>query len=144
MAFPFSRGLSSTHMHRSVCIGHIANFIETITDYTGSQLPVSVIYYTVSIYYTCSIFRELCACRGEGCHVVALGVSRQSCVSLRDDNPCCNSSCAALSGALIIVLYIYGLDSFVTPKRVLERSCGIVHMRSSSSRNVIKAFRAHL
>lgn len=36
---------------------------------------------------------------------VALDVySRQSCLSLREDNPCCNCSHAALSGALIIVL----------------------------------------
>lgn len=51
VAFPFTRKSSSTRMHRSVSISHLANFIETITDCTGSHLPVSVIYYTISILY---------------------------------------------------------------------------------------------
>lgn len=89
-------------MHRSVCTGHLANFIETITDHTGSHLSGQR-YLLYNIYTIPVAFFENFVHSEE--KDVALRVySRQSCLSLREDNPCCNCSHAALSGALIIVL----------------------------------------
>lgn len=77
------------------------------------------------LYYTCSIFRELCAFRGEGCRtarlfqtIMFISAGRQSVLQLL--------ACGTL-GSLnhCAIVRLRPRLFFWTPKRVLERSYGI-------------------